>query len=279
MVCKVCEQNGHGAKMCGFRKVRGIKLLSNIVGILDIFREVDDRLCSRIMNKLYASDMDCLGELVTGEKDWLTKLSTDYFVPMSTMNMITRKRIYLSEYVLRKYESGLRELLCTENMSMLEVHVGTAVVRDAVTTVRREGSDFVRFIAVRRPVTRQNRSADYKPVDVRMRIKRTYGAIELKECNCPICFNELEEGNVVQYECGHQLCFDCMKTCLHMCMRNKKKPSCHICRAPVKEVKKCFEDDGAIILCSNGSERVVTNNIPSVGSVEWQQWVREQLFV
>ena len=53
----------------------------------------------------------------------------------------------------------------------------------------------------------------------------------------------------------------------------------YICRAPVKKVKKCFEDDGAIILCSNGSERVVTNNIPSVGSVEWQQWVREQLFV
>ena len=53
--------------------------------------------------------------------------------------------------------------------------------------------------------------------------------------DCPVCYDELLEENIVKINCGHNLCNTCIRRCLDTLPRNQS-PTCVLCRAGVESM-------------------------------------------
>lgn len=58
-------------------------------------------------------------------------------------------------------------------------------------------------------------------------------AFNLKEDDCSICYNKMNEQNMVQLNCKHQFCVDCMCSYFNM---NNTKLTCALCREPMSNI-------------------------------------------
>jgi hypothetical protein len=56
------------------------------------------------------------------------------------------------------------------------------------------------------------------------------------DCECPLCYDQIETKNTIQTNCKHSYCMDCMKN-LSTSIKNKTmEPKCPLCRTTLKEL-------------------------------------------
>ena len=63
-------------------------------------------------------------------------------------------------------------------------------------------------------------------------------ATDRQPIDCPICYETVENANVISTNCGHGFCQPCLTKCLSMAQKakTKKHPCCAMCRAPTTKL-------------------------------------------
>lgn len=63
-------------------------------------------------------------------------------------------------------------------------------------------------------------------------------SVDKKElCECPVCYDKFDFKDVIQTNCGHSYCLDCMKNFATSIKDKTIEPTCPLCRGTIQELK------------------------------------------